>query len=57
LSEFLLFGYVATSPALVNMSGVYFSDCNPKAPSPQARDGALAERLWTVSEGLVKGYL
>jgi WW domain-containing oxidoreductase len=49
--------YVATSPALAKVSGVYFSDCNPKAPSRQARDGAMAERLWTVSEELVKGYL
>ena len=49
--------YVATSPALAKVSGVYFSDCNPKATSPQARDSALAERLWTVSEELVKGYL
>jgi WW domain-containing oxidoreductase len=49
--------YVATSPALARVSGAYFSDCNPKVPSPQARDGAMAERLWTVSEELVKGYL
>jgi NAD(P)-dependent dehydrogenase (short-subunit alcohol dehydrogenase family) len=35
----------------------YFSDCNPKTPSPQARDGVMAERLWSVSEELVKGYL
>jgi WW domain-containing oxidoreductase len=49
--------YVATAPALAKVSGVYFSDCNPKTPSPQAQDGAMAERLWTVSEDLVKGYL
>jgi WW domain-containing oxidoreductase len=49
--------YVATSPALAKVSGVYFSDCNPKVPSAHARDGAMAERLWTVSEELVKGYL
>jgi hypothetical protein len=39
------------------MSGVYFADCNSKTPPPRARDGAMAERLWTVSEELVKGYL
>jgi hypothetical protein len=33
------------------------ADSNPKATSPQARDGAMAERLWAVSEELVKGYL
>jgi WW domain-containing oxidoreductase len=49
--------YVATSPALAKVSGVYFSDCNPKVPSSHARDGAMAERLWSVSEELVKGYL
>jgi WW domain-containing oxidoreductase len=49
--------YVATSAALAKVSGVYFADSNPKTPSAQARDGALGERLWTVSEELVKGYL
>jgi retinol dehydrogenase-12 len=49
--------YVATSPAVAKVSGFYFSDCNPETPSPQARDGAMAERLWNVSEDLVKGYL
>jgi NAD(P)-dependent dehydrogenase (short-subunit alcohol dehydrogenase family) len=48
---------VATDHALDGISGFYFSDCNPATPSPQARDAALAERLWKVSEDLVKGYL
>ena len=48
---------VAADPALAGVSGYYFSDCNLAAPSPQARDATLAERLWTVSEDLVKGYL
>jgi len=43
--------------ALEGISGFYFSDCNPATPSPQARDAILAERLWKVSEDLVKGYL
>jgi NAD(P)-dependent dehydrogenase (short-subunit alcohol dehydrogenase family) len=49
--------YVATAPALTGMNGAYFADCNPKVTSPQAHDRALAERLWTVSEELVRGYL
>jgi len=48
---------VATDPALDGVSGGYFSDCNPATPSSHARDGALAERLWKVSQDLVKGYL
>jgi NAD(P)-dependent dehydrogenase (short-subunit alcohol dehydrogenase family) len=51
--------YVATAPALARTSGLYFEDCNPVVPAPGKHmdDLALAERLWTVSEGLVKEYL
>ena len=51
--------YVATAPALARTSGCYFEDCNPVVPAPGKHmdDAALAERLWTVSEGLVKEYL
>jgi NAD(P)-dependent dehydrogenase (short-subunit alcohol dehydrogenase family) len=48
---------VATDPALARVSGCYFSDCNPKTPFAHARNAALAERLWTTSEELVKSYL
>jgi len=48
---------VASDPALARVSGCYFSDCNPKTPSAHARNAALAERLWTTSEELVKSYL
>jgi NAD(P)-dependent dehydrogenase (short-subunit alcohol dehydrogenase family) len=48
---------VATDPALEGVSGGYFSDCIPATPSSHARDAALAERLWKVSDDLVKGYL
>ena len=48
---------VATDPALAKVSGCYFSDCNSKTPSAHARNAALAERLWTTSEELVKSYL
>jgi len=49
--------YVATSPALSGVSGRYFADCDVKPPSAHGTDAALAERLWSVSERLVAGYL
>lgn len=42
--------YVATHPSLAAVSGAYFKDCNAAQPSRLARDDALAERLWAVSE-------
>ena len=49
--------YVATSPALEGVSGLYFSDCNPQKPSKYAQDKALARKLTEVSEELVRQYL
>ncbi len=51
--------YVATAPALARTRGLYFEDCNPVVPAPGKHmdDTALAARLWSVSEGLVKEYL
>ncbi|XP_019625646.1 PREDICTED: retinol dehydrogenase 13-like [Branchiostoma belcheri] len=34
-------------------SGLYFSDCVPKQPAPQARDDEAAKRLWDISEEMV----
>ncbi len=45
--------YVATHPSLADVSGEYFADCNIAKPSRQARDAALAERLWEVTEEIV----
>jgi NAD(P)-dependent dehydrogenase (short-subunit alcohol dehydrogenase family) len=42
--------YLATSPAVASVTGVYFRDCNPAEPSPVAKDAAMAARLWTTSE-------
>lgn len=42
--------YVATHPSLAKVSGKYFVDCNVAAPSRDAQDDAVAERLWKVSE-------
>lgn len=44
--------YVATNPALTEVSGYYFADCNPLQPTAQMRDEALAAKLWKVSEEL-----
>jgi len=44
--------YVATYPALADLSGYYFADCNPVVPDPKMEDPVLAARLWEVSEEL-----
>lgn len=44
--------YVATSPEVEGMTGLYFSDSKPVSPSKAAQDDAAARRLWTVSAGL-----
>jgi WW domain-containing oxidoreductase len=45
--------YVATHPSLANVSGEYFADCNVAKPSRHARNDAMAERLWEVTEAIV----
>ncbi len=49
--------YVATAPALAQVSGYYFEDCNPVVPAGQMTNTALAQQLWTKSEELCAGYL
>jgi WW domain-containing oxidoreductase len=44
--------YVAVHPAM-QRNGEYFSDCNPVAPSAQARDPGMARRLWATTERIV----
>jgi NAD(P)-dependent dehydrogenase (short-subunit alcohol dehydrogenase family) len=45
--------YLATSPEVSNVTGKYFYKKKAIEPNPLARDDAIAERLWTVSEQLV----
>jgi NAD(P)-dependent dehydrogenase (short-subunit alcohol dehydrogenase family) len=45
--------YVAASPELNGVSGLYFVKCKPKQPKRQARDAAAAKQLWDVSEELI----
>ncbi|HVY40065.1 MAG TPA: SDR family oxidoreductase [Polyangia bacterium] len=45
--------YLAASPAVAQVTGGYYSDCNPAETTPQGRDMSLAARLWDASEALV----
>jgi WW domain-containing oxidoreductase len=45
--------FVAVHPSLEGVSGEYFADCNVASASRYARDEALAERLWEVTERIV----
>lgn len=48
--------YVATNPALNDVTGTYFSHCNPASTSSHAKDDGLAERLWVRTEEIVAGF-
>ena len=47
--------HLATDPAVASTSGRYFAKCVQKTPSREARDTAVARRLWEASEELVGG--
>jgi NAD(P)-dependent dehydrogenase (short-subunit alcohol dehydrogenase family) len=47
--------FAATAPELAGHSGAYLSDCNEKAPNRDAKDEALVERVWQLSERAVAG--
>ena len=47
--------FLATDPSVATTSGLYFDKCKPKKPSREARDAAVAKRLWDVSEELIAG--
>src|SRR5262249_26106895 len=42
--------WLATSPDVANVSGVYFFDQEQRPPSPEAQDMETAGRLWEISE-------
>ncbi|MBO9316691.1 MAG: short-chain dehydrogenase, partial [Chloroflexus sp.] len=46
--------YLASSPEVAGVSGVYFVRKKPAQPSTAAQDAALARRLWEFSEQLVR---
>jgi retinol dehydrogenase-12 len=43
--------YCATSDAVAQQTGLYYDQCAVATPTPVARDAALAQALWTASEG------
>jgi retinol dehydrogenase-12 len=43
--------YCATSDAVAQQTGLYYDKCAVATPTPVARDAALAQALWTASEG------
>ncbi|XP_070684415.1 retinol dehydrogenase 13 [Pempheris klunzingeri] len=45
--------YCAVDESLANVSGLYYSDCAPKTPAPQALDDAAAKALWDLSASMV----
>ncbi len=45
--------YLATSPEVEGVTGLYFVKCKPVTPSAAAQDMEAARRLWQVSEGMV----
>ncbi len=45
--------YVAVHPAVAEISGRYFADCNEAKARPDADDAELAKRLWEKSEQIV----
>ena len=47
--------WAATHPSLETVNGEYFADCNVAKSSRHARDEAMGERLWTVTEAIVAG--
>jgi NAD(P)-dependent dehydrogenase (short-subunit alcohol dehydrogenase family) len=47
--------YLATSPQVDGMTGLYFYKRKPINTSPAAQDDAAAARLWAVSEAIAAG--
>jgi WW domain-containing oxidoreductase len=45
---------LAVHPSTATVNGTYWSDCQPGEKSVPARDAALAERLWTETEAIVR---
>jgi NAD(P)-dependent dehydrogenase (short-subunit alcohol dehydrogenase family) len=46
--------YLASSPDVASVSGEYFYKCRPATPTTEARDDAVAKRLWIESAKLAE---
>ncbi|XP_041970928.1 retinol dehydrogenase 13-like [Aricia agestis] len=49
--------YLAVSPEVKDMSGLYFSDCRVKQPSKISRDEKIASQLWEETEKIISRSL
>lgn len=47
--------YLATSPQVAGMTGLYFHKRNPISTNPAAQNDAAAKRLWAASEVIAAG--
>jgi len=47
--------YTASAPEVADKSGLYWKDCEPIASSPASYNEASAEKLWELSETMVRG--
>ncbi|RRB07725.1 SDR family oxidoreductase [Larkinella rosea] len=46
--------YLASSPEVDQVTGLYFAKCRPKVPSAAAQSKYYASQLWTLSENLTQ---
>lgn len=46
--------YLASSPEVESVTGLYFDKCRPKTPASDARSDHNAKRLWELSEHLTE---
>jgi NAD(P)-dependent dehydrogenase (short-subunit alcohol dehydrogenase family) len=46
--------HLASSSSVEGQTGLYFSGLAPITPSRTARDPAVAQKLWEVTEGLIR---
>lgn len=44
--------FLASSPDVTDVTGLYFANCRPYPPSSKAQNRALGKQLWTLSEQL-----
>ena len=47
---------LATHPALADVSGVYYADCQPTEPSDNAKRDDLRDQLWAKTEELIATF-
>ncbi|MBO0936227.1 SDR family oxidoreductase [Fibrella sp. HMF5335] len=45
--------WLASSPDVEHVTGLYFADRKPKTPSEEAQNGFYAKKLWAMSEEMV----